>query len=53
MRAFVQEIQDFVALTQGRGQGTIIARAEDDWQIARIAAAVYDSSNTGQDIFLD
>jgi predicted dehydrogenase len=53
VRAFVQEIQDFVALAQGRGRGTIIARAEDGWQIARVAAAVYHSSNTGQDIFLD
>ena len=44
IRAFVEEFQDFVALAQGRKQGTVIARGEDGVRIAEIVEAVYRGS---------
>jgi predicted dehydrogenase len=41
IRAFVDELQDFVALAEGRAEDAIIARGEDGLRIAEIVEAVY------------
>ena len=42
IRAFAEELKDFVALAQGRGEQTLIARSEDGLRALQIANAVYE-----------
>lgn len=52
IQTFVDELADFVALTNGtRGSG-VIAQAADGYRAIEIANAVYQSSETGQAISL-
>ena len=45
IRAFAEELKDFVALAQGRGEGrTLIATSEDGLRALQIANAVYEIS---------
>jgi predicted dehydrogenase len=46
VRGFVEEFQDFVALAEGRGENTIIARGEDGLRISEIAHDVYQGVRT-------
>jgi len=50
IQTFVEEIDDFVALTEGRGESGHIATAEDGYRAAEIANAVYESSETGETV---
>ena len=44
VRAFAEELQDFVALTQGRRERMLIASSEDGLRVLLIANAVYQST---------
>lgn len=44
---FLDEFNDFIALTQGNKNGTVIADAVDGYRSIEIANAVYQSSETG------
>jgi predicted dehydrogenase len=44
VRAFVEELQDFVALAQGRRERVLIASSEDGLRVLQIANAVYQST---------
>ncbi len=46
IQTFVEEIDDFIALTEGRGEGGHIATAEDGYRVTEIANGVYESSRT-------
>lgn len=52
MQTFVEEIADFIALTRGEKPKGYIARAEDGYRVIEIANAVYESSETGQQVAL-
>jgi hypothetical protein len=44
INAFTEELQDFVALAQGRGKDAIIARGAEALRLAEIVEAVYRGS---------
>jgi predicted dehydrogenase len=44
VRAFAEELQDFVALAQGRHERVLIASSEDGLRVLQIANAVYQST---------
>jgi predicted dehydrogenase len=46
VRTFVEEFQDFVALSEGRSASGIIARGEEGLRVAEIVEAVYHSTQT-------
>lgn len=48
IQTFIEEIDDFIALTEGRGKNACIATAEDGYRVIEIANGVYESSKTGQ-----
>ena len=52
MQTFVEEMADFIALTRGEEPKGYIARAEDGYRVIEIANAVYESSETGQQVVL-
>jgi len=52
VRAFAEELQDFVALTQRRRERTLIASSEDGLRVLQIANAVYQSRVTADFIAL-
>lgn len=52
VQTFIEELQDFVSLTNGQGQDATIARAEDGRRAIAIANAVYASSATGEAVHL-
>ncbi|NOY17724.1 MAG: Gfo/Idh/MocA family oxidoreductase [Gammaproteobacteria bacterium] len=50
IQTFIEEIDDFVALTKGRGKTGCIATAEDGYRVTEIANAVYKSSETSETV---
>lgn len=52
IQTFIEEIADFVALTQGDEPVGNIAQAEDGYRVIEIANAVYESSATGRQVEL-
>jgi len=52
IRAFAEELQDFVALVQGRRDRALIASCEDGLRVLQIANAVYQSTPTADFIAL-
>jgi predicted dehydrogenase len=52
VRAFAEELQDFVALAQGRRERMLIASSEDGLRVLQIANAVYQTSVTADFIVL-
>jgi len=52
VRAFAEELQDFVALVQGRRERALIASSEDGLRVLQIANAVYQSTVTADFIAL-
>ena len=52
VRAFAEELQDFVALVQGRRERALIASSEDGLRVLQIANAVYQSKVTADFIAL-
>ncbi len=52
IQTFVEEIADFIALTRGEQPSGYIAQAEDGYRVAEIANAVYESSDTGQQVMM-
>ena len=53
VQTFVEEMQDFVALTEGRGANGVIATGQDGFRAIEIAQAVYSASDTGQRVVLE
>ena len=52
VRAFTEELQDFVALVQGRRERMLIAGSEDGLRVLQVANAVYQSTVTADFIAL-
>jgi len=50
IQTFIEEIEDFIALTEGRGETAHIATAEDGYRVTEIANAVYTSSETSETV---
>jgi predicted dehydrogenase len=46
VRTFAEELQDFIALTQGRSERSVIARSEDGLRALQVANAVYNGTVT-------
>lgn len=53
IQTFVEEMQDFIALTKGRSTGTAIATGQDGFRSIEIAQAVYSASETGKPVVLE
>ena len=53
IKTFVEEIQDFIALTEERPAGTAIATGQDGFRSIEIAQAVYSASETGKRVVLE
>lgn len=50
IQTFIEEIDDFIALTNGAGKSGFIATAEDGYRVTEIANGVYDSSESCQTV---
>ena len=53
VQTFVEEMQDFVALTEGRAPTGAIASGQDGFRAIEIAQAVYSASDSGRRVALE
>ncbi len=53
IQTFVEEMQDFIALTEGRAAGVAIATALDGFRAIEIAQAVYSAAETRERVVLE
>jgi len=53
IQTFVDELDDFIALTNGKSEGAVIANAEDGYRAIEIVNGIYESSKTGSAVVLD
>jgi len=53
IRAFVEEILDFVSLVKGHSAGVVIAGGDEALRLAEIIEAVYRSARLGESVVLD
>ena len=53
VQTLVEEMEDFVSLTQGRSANCVIATGQDGYRAIEIAQAVYSASDNGQRVVME